>query len=33
MVGLGTLFIALMGLAASCCLAGRLERSRPLLWC
>jgi cytochrome d ubiquinol oxidase subunit I len=32
MVGLGTLFIALMGLAAACMARGRLERTRPLLW-
>jgi cytochrome d ubiquinol oxidase subunit I len=32
MVGLGTLFIALMGLAAACMAWGRLTRARPLLW-
>jgi cytochrome d ubiquinol oxidase subunit I len=32
MAGLGTLFIALMGLAALQLLRGRLARSRPLLW-
>jgi len=32
MVGLGTLFIALMGLAAAFMAWGRLERTRPLLW-
>ena len=32
MVGLGTLFIALMGLSALMIRKGRLERSRPLLW-
>jgi len=32
MVGLGTLFIALMALAALFLARGRLERSRPLLW-
>lgn len=33
MVGLGTLFIGLMGLAALLLYRGRLERTRPLLWC
>ena len=33
MVGLGTLFIALMGLAALFLARGRLEQTRPLLWC
>jgi len=33
MVGLGTLFIALMALAALQLARGRLERSRPVLWC
>jgi cytochrome d ubiquinol oxidase subunit I len=32
MVGLGSLFIALMGLAALLLPRGRLERTRPLLW-
>ena len=32
MVGLGTLFIALMGLAALALASGRLARTRPLLW-
>ena len=32
MVGLGTLFIALMGLAALFLAWGRLQRTRPLLW-
>jgi cytochrome d ubiquinol oxidase subunit I len=32
MVGLGTLFIALMGLAAAFLVFGRLERIRALLW-
>ena len=32
MAGLGTLFIALMGVAALQQLRGRLARSRPLLW-
>jgi len=32
MVGLGTLFIALMGLAALLLPGGRLMRARPLLW-
>jgi cytochrome d ubiquinol oxidase subunit I len=32
MVGLGTLFIALMGLSALMLWKGRLERTRPLLW-
>jgi cytochrome d ubiquinol oxidase subunit I len=32
MVGLGTLFIALMGLAAAFMAWGRLDRARPLLW-
>ena len=32
MVGLGTLFIALMGLATLLLWKGRLERTRPLLW-
>ena len=32
MVGLGTLFIALMALAALYLARGRLERCRPLLW-
>jgi len=32
MVGLGTLFIALMGLSALFLATGRLERTRPLLW-
>ena len=32
MVGLGTLFIALMGLSALLLWKGRLERARPLLW-
>jgi len=32
MVGLGTLFIAVMALAALLLARGRLERSRPMLW-
>jgi cytochrome d ubiquinol oxidase subunit I len=32
MAGLGTLFIALMGIAALAAWRGRLEVSRPLLW-
>jgi len=32
MVGLGTFFIGLMGLAALFLYRGRLERTRPLLW-
>jgi len=32
MVGLGTLFIGLMGLCALLLRSGRLERARPLLW-
>jgi cytochrome d ubiquinol oxidase subunit I len=32
MVGLGTLFIALMGLSAAMLLWGRLQRTRALLW-
>jgi len=32
MVGLGTLFIGIMGLAALLLWKGRLERARPLLW-
>jgi cytochrome d ubiquinol oxidase subunit I len=32
MVGLGTLFIALMGLSALLLVRGRLDRTRPLLW-
>ena len=32
MVGLGTIFIALMGVAAAFHARGRLERHRPLLW-
>ncbi len=32
MVGLGTLFIALMGLSVLMLWKGRLERARPLLW-
>jgi cytochrome d ubiquinol oxidase subunit I len=32
MAGLGTLFIALMGLAACLLPGGRLQRARPLLW-
>jgi cytochrome d ubiquinol oxidase subunit I len=32
MVGLGTIFIALMGIAALLLWSGRLERSRPMLW-
>jgi cytochrome bd ubiquinol oxidase subunit I len=32
MVGLGTIFIALMGLAALLLALGRLETSRPILW-
>jgi cytochrome d ubiquinol oxidase subunit I len=33
MVGLGTLFIGLMGLSALFLYKGTLERIRPLLWC
>ncbi|MDR3672660.1 MAG: cytochrome ubiquinol oxidase subunit I [Holophaga sp.] len=32
MVGLGTLFIALMGLSTLCLALGRLQQIRPLLW-
>ncbi len=32
MAGLGTIFIAIMGLAALLVWTGRLERSRPMLW-
>ncbi len=32
MVGLGTIFIAIMGLAALLLWRGRLQRTRPLLW-
>jgi cytochrome d ubiquinol oxidase subunit I len=32
MAGLGTLFIALMGLSACLLAGGRLQRTRPLLW-
>ncbi len=32
MVGLGTLFIAILGLANLLAWSGRLERSRPMLW-
>ena len=32
MAGLGTIFIAIMGIAALLAWTGRLERSRPMLW-